>query len=76
VQWIMKVSLLFEKTNNVLSIKKMIFKFIIECLVLTNHTKFWILKIKFVILMNIQQQMLLNSLNEYLKQFLKVWTEG
>jgi hypothetical protein len=47
-------NLLFRESNDVLSIEKCaIFSFTIECLVLTNHIKFQILKIKFVILINI-----------------------
>ena len=47
-------NLLFGESNDVLSVEKFaIFYFRIECLDLTNHTKFQIQQIKFVILINI-----------------------
>ncbi len=49
-------NLLFRESNDVPSLKFFAFlNFRIECLVSTNHTKFQILKIKFVILVNIQR---------------------
>ncbi len=54
LHWLVLENLLFGESNDVLSIEKCaIFSFTIECLVLTNHIKFQILKIKFVILINI-----------------------
>jgi hypothetical protein len=50
-------------------LKIFFFNFKIECLVLTNYTKFQILRIKIVILVNFKWNILLNSLNDSLNRF-------